>query len=565
MFPFRKPELLTGFFLLLVIAAKAQQPYTPITTFSNYYIDRLDISGNTDQFITSIKPVLRTDIYTFKNKGNTKLVNLSYRYIKADNFGYPRFDSVPENISNTGKNANWKNFKQRIFAEPVALFSVNTKDLNLIINPAFSFYGGYDQSNSDKTYQYTRGAEIRGSIDNKVGFYSIITANQIAVPNFYGQMIDSTHVIPGEGYHVNKPNYTYTYYQPRGYITFSPTKHIAMQVGHDRNFIGNGYRSLILSDFSKEYFFLKFNTKVWRFNYQNLYGQISDYTKQSATGKGIKPKYFVNHYLGLNLFKNLQLGVFESVVYDRGDSSKRGAIDFNYMNPIIFYTAIENNLNSSDNVMIGMDWKWNFLRRFSFYGQIVLDELAKKELINRTGWWGNKYAVQLGGKYIGAFGISGLDLQGEYNVVRPYTYSHFKLSQTYVNYDEPMAHPFGANFKEMIGLLRYQPAYRWFVNAGYIHVMKGLDSSSKGRHFGGDILTTYNKRPKEYGLEIGQGVKTTYDILYFNVSYMAYHNLWFDFRFNIRKVSSGLSWLNSNVNWVQFGLRMNMDRRPYDF
>jgi hypothetical protein len=552
---------------------KAQSTYLPINSFTNYNIDRLDISENTNVFNTSLKPYLRNSVNYVGLYFNepVEFSKLNNRYILDDNFEYSYYDTFKYEIESFDIiHKPWKLFKKRLYAVPSALFSLKTysegnKDLTLIINPVLGFSGGKDFNNSTSTFQNTRGIEVRGSIDNKVGFYSYLTENQFRFPNYYNQIIDSTGVIPGNGFHKPFGSNAHDFFMARGYITFSPTKHIGMQFGHDRNFIGNGYRSLILSNFSNPYLFLKINTKIWRFNYQNLFTQLTDFTSQSASGEGVKPKYFVNHYLGIKLFKTLNIGFFESVVYDRSDSIHKGSFDINYLNPVIFYRAIEHNLNSSDNVIVGMDWKWNFKKRFSFYGQFVLDEFIKNEMIKRTGSWVNKFGVQTGLKYINAFTVKGLDLQVEYNAVRPYTYTHFKQSQNYVNYNQALAHPFGANFKEAIFIAKYQPFYNLFIETGFIYVMKGLDSNSSTKHFGGNILTTYENRPNEKGLKIGQGVKTNYSIFFLNASYMLYHNLWIDARANIRAVKSDLAKYQSNTNWFQLGLRMNLDMRNYDF
>lgn len=565
----RKFVILAIIFTLGIFYTKAQSTYLPINSFTNYYTDRLDIIGIIDIEKTSLKPYLREESYNFpiRKEGKHSLIHygkkiapIGFRYILDDNIELSDLDTLA-----TGSANSWASFKKRIYAHPSALFSVNNKDLTLIINPVLGFSGGNDYKNINSTFQNIRGVEVRGSIDNKVGFYSFISENQFLFPDYYNEIIYSTGVIPGNQFHKKFGSNARDFFLARGYITFSPTKHIGMQFGHDQNFIGNGFRSLILSDFSNPYLFLKINTKIWRFNYQNLFTQLTDYSYQSGNGSGVKPKYFVNHYLGVKLFKSLDIGMFESVIYDHGDSSHKGSFDINYLNPIIFYRAIEQNLNSSDNAIIGMDWKWNFKKRFSFYGQVILDEFVKNELIKQTGWWANKYGLQTGLKYINAFKIKCLDLQVEYNVVRPYTYQHYKRSQNYVNYNQPLAHPFGANFKEFLFIAKYQPIYKLFIETGFIYAIKGLDSSSKSMHFGGNILETYDKRPMERGNKIGQGVKATYTLFFFNASYMLYHNLWIDARANIRMVESDLTKFESNTTWFQLGLRMNLNMRNYDF
>ena len=54
-----------------------------------------------------------------------------------------------------------------------------------------------------------------------------------------------------------------------------PAKYLDFQFGYDKNFIGNGYRSLFLSDFGNSYLFLKINTRIWKFNYLNLFMELT--------------------------------------------------------------------------------------------------------------------------------------------------------------------------------------------------------------------------------------------------------------------------------------------------
>ena len=91
--------------------------------------------------------------------------------------------------------------------------------------------------------------------------------------------------------------------------------------------------------------------------------------------------------------------------------------------------------------------------------------------------------------------------------MRPYTYSHNDTVANYSHYNQPLAHPLGANFLELIGILRYQPAYRWNIEVKCIYYKQGLDSA--GENFGSNILLNYNTRPREYGFYIYSGVPAT--------------------------------------------------------
>lgn len=151
--------------------------------------------------------------------------------------------------------------------------------------------------------------------------------------------------------------------------------------------------------------------------------------------------------------------------------------------------------------MAGFDFKANVAHRFQFYGQFLLDEFKLSQVTANTGWWANKWGLQLGAKYVDAFGIANLDLQLESNRVRPFTYSHYSMTANYTHYNQPLAHPLGANFQEFIGILRYQPAPKWYINAKIIYYNQGLDSLS-GRNFGSDPFLENKTRMGDYGYEI---------------------------------------------------------------
>ncbi len=94
-------------------------------------------------------------------------------------------------------------------------------------------------------------------------------------------------------------------------------------------------------------------------------------------------------------------------------------------------------------------------------------------------------ASRVGAKYIDAFGIKNLDLQLEHNRVRPFTYSHFDSVANYTHYNQPMAHPLMANFKEVVAIARYQPlaemdgrgARSYFISREWIQVHQSFGSN----------------------------------------------------------------------------------------
>ena len=139
-----------------------------------------------------------------------------------------------------------------------------------------------------------------------------------------------------------------------------------------------------------------------------------------------------------NITNNFSIGLYEAVIFSRNND-----FELRYLNPIILYRTVEQGLNSSDNVLIGLDGKWNVLHRFQLYGQLMLDEFRLSEIFSSRGWWANKYGIQAGLKYLNALKIDHLDVQLEYNSARPYTYAHLEMEDSYTHYNQALAHPLG--------------------------------------------------------------------------------------------------------------------------
>jgi hypothetical protein len=540
-----------------------QSTYQPLGSNSYHIIDRLEIkSGNlSSQLHTSAKPYRRSDIaqtvdsFDISNASLSKRDYFNLGYIQADN---PDFTRSQSSVSK-------KPLLKYFYKHKNAIYSVKENDFELYINPVIELGGGRELSPARTLKINTRGVELRGKISNKIGFYSFITDNQWGQPKYIQQFVDSAgFVMPGVGFlkSFKKQANVYDYFNSRGYITFSPVKPIQFQFGQDKNFIGNGVRSLVLSDFTNDYLFLKINTKVWKLNYQNLFMRLTDL--RSNQSKLFSTKYAAIHHISINLAKKFNIGFFESIIFSRKDSTGRNqGFDPSYVNPIIFYRSIEQNNNSADNALLGMDWKYNFLHHFSFYGQLTMDEFLVHHLIKQDGFYANKYAIQVGGKYIDVLGIKNFDIQVEHNFIRPYTYAHFNPTTSYTNYGQPLAHPLGANLKEIIFIIRYQPTNRINLMARFFHIKQGIDTGAM--HSGSNINENYYLRAKDYGNEIGQGVKQTTSLLNFTASWMPAHNIFFDFNYTYRKLNSTYSPFSFTDQIISLSLRMNLAKRYMEF
>ncbi len=558
-----KQTLVRLAFILLPFSVFSQTTYLSQDDKAIILMERMEIKSRSDSFFnfSKTRPFARLHVVNavshylqqYSNKSLSKVDAYNAQRVLMNNLEWL---PAAERLKFTSK----KPILKRFYTSPANLYEVHIKDFDLVVNPVIQVVVSKEKDNDETLYLNTRGLNVRGRIANKIGFYAYLTDNQEKDPFYVRDWVNRRKAVPGEGFYKQFKQTGYDYFDARGYFTFNVTKYINVAFGYDKNFIGNGYRSLFFSDAGNNNLFLKLNTRIWKINYQNLFMEL--HAAEIPGGDKLLPKkYAAMHHLDISLNKWLNIGLFEGVVFGRKDR-----FDFGYLNPIIFYRSIEQQNGSFDNSVAGLDLKANLAKKIQLYGQLCLDEFLLSEITKNNGYWGNKWGIQLGAKYIDAFGISNLDLQLEYNVVRPYTYSHRDSVANYTHYNQPMAHPLGANFSEFIGLARYQPAPKWLAVAKLIYYQQGRDSNSIS--YGSNIflpnIPPY--RIGDFGHALGSGWKTNVLYASFLLSYEFRENLFLELNAVYRKQETKTPPITStNTSIVSFGVRWNMHRREFDY
>ncbi|MCC6515044.1 MAG: hypothetical protein IT275_01695 [Chitinophagales bacterium] len=561
---------------ILPFFIQAQGTYIPIGSETNRYLQRLEIkTGLVKGFHTSNRPYDRKMSIDYINSIDslsdmdvddlTEMDKKNIDYLYKDNF---EFDDFHTEMTESPK-------LKFLWKHPAHFISVKVPHFALAVNPAIQIrLGGSfkdEPTKKDKFRYFTsKGFEIRGQVDDIFGFYALFLSEQGNYPNYIRDYIKQIGTPPSAGYWKQYKRDGYDYFLAKGYVTISPSKHFHMQFGYDNNFIGDGIRSTFLSDFGANYLFLKLNTNVWKFNYQNIFAEMTKYYKQSGADRLLTKKYMAMHHLSINLTKNVNIGVFESVVFRRENN-----FELQYLNPIIFYRSIEQALGSPDNAFIGFDFKVNIPKHVQIYGQLLLDEFNFKKEFSTPGkskvyslfhprkWWGNKFAAQLGIKYIDAFGVDHLDLQLEANMARPYTYSHYDTITSWTHYNQPLAHPLGANFKELIFQVNYQPLQKLFLSSRFIYTNKGEDNDTT--NWGGNPLKVYGTFEREYGNVTGQGVNAKTFYVDFVATYEVWHNIFVDLTYVYRKKKSQDVARNIQTHYLNLNMRWSIPYRRFDF
>ncbi len=479
---------------------------------------------------------------------------------------------------------------RKLWNEHLAL--VKGKNYWFTINPVFDLQVGKDNSDVDYTYNNTRGLQAQGSLGKKLSFFTAFYESQGRFAEYINRdtrrlnpIIGASAVVHGRGKAKSFKEGGFDYPVAEAYLSYTPNEFFNFQFGNGKNFIGDGYRTFFLSDVASPYPFLKINTTFWKIKYTNIWAWMDDIRVGVSEDNTNLRKYVAMHHLSWNISKRFNLGLFEAVITNENNYN---GFDISFFNPIIFYRAVEfsNGGDYSGNVQVGLNLKYRATDNISLYGQLLIDELTASRVFDGTGYWGNKFAVQLGAKYYNAFKVDGLTLQGEFNWARPYTFSHGGDEDTGLNslgelnaghYNQPISHLWGANFWEAIGIARYNHK-RWFASAKLILGEKGFDFENGDlRSYGGDIYRSYNDRndppgrgPNDEGNEVGQGNTTDIFIGDLQAGYLInpVTNLkifgGFTFR-NFTPTESGNFVRDDNTTWFTIGLRADVFNWYFDF
>ena len=570
MLQFRETLLRLFIILFFPLAVFSQSTFLPQDSKYAHFLERMEIllQTNPDLNVSTVKPLSRKLAVQ-----NSEISDSLHHFYPFDYFyhlspvdQYYLHDLLMNNIEWVKSDTN--SFKSKhplfdlIYTNKANFFEARDKDFFLVVDPVVQLTESYQTNNSERVFLNEKGLTLRGMIGDKIGFSSFLTDNQERGPVYFQQRVTASGypAVPGAGYWQTFKQTGFDYFDNRASIYFNALKYFDFQFGYDKNFIGDGYRSLFLSDYSAPYLFLKWNTRIWKLDYQNIYMEL---ISQHQLGNYEYPKkYAVIHDLSLNLTQWLNVGLYENIVFSRANH-----FDFSYLNPVIFLVSAQQQTGSPDKSMVGLDFKANAGHVVQFYGQLLIDEFILGQIEHYSlGNWANKQGLQLGVKYIDAFDIKNLDFQFEANLVRPFCYSSHDTVSNFSNYNQPLAHPLGANFDEFIVIGRYQPKPKWNIEGKFIFYRQGIDSTAND-NYGSNILKDYDTRSAgDYGYKIGSGLLTNCVNTSILVSYEIKENLFIDASALYRDyvIHDAIHTVNASATYT-LGIRMNMWRRQYDY
>lgn len=413
-------------------------------------------------------------------------------------------------------------------------FGEKTKNTFLEIYPLADIQGGIELSKSTEV-AYIAGAG--GALN--FGYRNFFLNTKI-LPYYSsgGHLFDSINTNYNQDFGTDRALAPNTFYRGEIVGVLQANKFFTFSGGIGKNFFGEGYRSLLLSDNGAAQPFFKIETSFAGIKYVNLYNFWKDNTVDPNNKSLDIRKFSAIHYLSWNITRDINLSVFETVVWQGKDTLTNRGFDFNYINPIVFYRPVEYGLGSSDNVLLGANLSYKINKNHNIYAQFILDEFLLSELRAKSRWWANKFGGQIGYKS-NRFLMDDLYFQIEFNGVRPFTYSHKSSVHSYGHMNSSVTHPIGANFFEVLNILSYKKKKHRFTNKMTFSAY-GADTDSIS--YGQDIFKSYSLRDGTYGHLTMQGLRMNVfnETLIYEYELLPKINMYLIAAYNWRHVNTSL-------------------------
>ncbi|MBN1782966.1 hypothetical protein JW948_17665 [bacterium] len=311
--------------------------------------------------------------------------------------------------------------------------------------------------NQKTVSQTTGGGMLRGSITRHFGYHLYTYSTLRKGENLTQERFDPSQGMPvtisGKNAFSDDASATFIYERSRFYI----------ELGRSEAAWGPGRRGqLMLSRHEAFFDMLRLQYGSRRFQFTSIHGKLN-----MTPG----PKFIAAHRLELRVFPWLLVAGSESVIYGNRD------VEPMYLNPLMPYHVAEHHLGDRDNNTMALDITLYPNPGHKLSMEFFLDDFTTSE--NPLTYYGNKWALLTGWRWVDPFGLDGWDVQAEYARIEPYVYTHDDSINVYKEYGRPIGHWLGPDSDHLylgIGLL----------------AARSLDltlSFSRTRHGQGDINT----------------------------------------------------------------------------
>ncbi len=339
---------------------------------------------------------------------------------------------------------------------------IRGEDYFLSIDPLINLNYGREVGIEERTlFTNTRAFQVSGEVLGKVSFYTAFHENQARFASFQsayfdergekrlnalGEYYDENATIPAGGRTKPFLEDAYDFAASSSHIRANLHPKFTVQFGNTPNFIGWGYRSMLLSDNSFYATTLRMEYQITeKLRFTRMNAKHLNLFRRQFTNKVEAPyekKNYSANYLTYSFNDKLVLGLFESQVYFREDSVQSQWMHPLYFNPIPFLNAAVFGWENSDaKSLVGANIGYRILPKTMLYGQVVFDE----ELGYQVGIRANDFIK-----------VPKLFAQLEWNQASGQLYAARNRRMAYTHFNFPLAHPLGNGFSEIIARWSYQ-------------------------------------------------------------------------------------------------------------
>lgn len=276
-----------------------------------------------------------------------------------------KFDSIQSNQPVASD--NW--FMRKLFNEH--LIEVSKEDYTFYADFLPDLTIGKDMmGDKRRTWMNSRGFQAGVTLGEKFTFYTSATENQAVFPQYLSDYIDEKRVVTGQGTTKFGSGNEKDWMNATASLTYDFSKYFQATVAYDKNFIGDGYRSLLLSDFSSNYTHLKFTGTIGHVQYTSVWAYMNDPTNKRSDQFGATDRYGdgkkwgVFQYIDYNATNRFSIGFFQAITWANQDAAGKRGFDFTYINPVMFLRPVEsNNSSSPDKMFLGLNSKYKVLKK----------------------------------------------------------------------------------------------------------------------------------------------------------------------------------------------------------
>lgn len=367
------------------------------------------------------------------------------------------------------------------------LIEVHTENFILHGDAGFNLEAGRDEFETPQRtlYTNTRGYTFNGTIGEHFFFNTSFYETQSVFPDYLDSLVlnrgdfndpadPERGSIPGYGrwkpFNTGSASYDYDYTLATGAIGYAFSEHSFVQFGHEKQFVGYGYRSLLLSDASAPYPFLRAQVSFWknRITYTTTWAvlqsldRVSDknYANKEALFRRLGGKFNYLHFQPLHW---LGIGLFDGTTWTWRRNSNPNLEYYMPYGWLYTGTGVRNHL-------IGLNYFVSPLSFLTLYGQQAWNTV------------GGGYASQFGAKVnIG----TNLQFLVEWNNVTSGLYftnrdtadNYVQINELfqpgtavldyYQHNDQMLGHPMGVPLDEFLFRVNYR--IRDFVVSAALH------------------------------------------------------------------------------------------------